>query len=73
MGKFSKLTNTVDCHVQHLSWPHDGEQAVNAFKNSDHHLVLIFRGRFVFWMCTRVYNTVHVEVQVVELYVIRIR
>ena len=28
----------------YLSWPHDSKKTINAFKNSDHHLVFIFWG-----------------------------
>ena len=54
-------------HVEQLARPHDGEQAVDALEDGDHHLVLVPGRGFVLGVRARVDDAVHVEIQIVKL------
>ena len=56
-----------------IDLPNDSKETVNALKDGDHHLVLVLGGGLVLRMRARVDDPVHVEVQVVELDLVRVR
>ena len=59
--------HSVDCHVEDLPWPDDGEESVDALEDGHHHLVLVLGGRLVLGVSAGVDDSVHVQVKVVEL------
>lgn len=65
--------NSINSHVQQLPGSHNRKQSVDTIKYCYHHLVFVFRGRLVFRMRARMYYAVHVQVQIIKLYVIWIR
>lgn len=64
--------HSINSHVQHLPGPDNTEQPVNALKDSHHHLILVLRCWPVLRMGARVDNAVHVQVEVVKLYIVGI-
>ena len=71
--KFTKsLTYAVNGHVEQLPWPDNGKESVNALEDGDHHLVLVLGSRLVLRMCARMNDSVHVQVQIVELHLVGI-
>lgn len=69
---FGAWRHSVNGHVEDFAWPHDAEEAIDAIENGDHHFVLVLRRRFILRMRTRMYNAVHVEVEIVKLDAVRI-
>lgn len=65
--------DAIDGHVEHLSRPHNVEQAIDALENRHHHLVFIFRRWLVLGMRARMNNAIHVQVKIVELNTVGVR
>ena len=59
--------------VKSVVIPNDSEKTVDAFEDGNHHLILVLGRRLIFGVSARVDDPVHVEVQIVELYLVRIR
>ena len=52
--------NAIDGHHKKTTWSYHVDDAFCVGKDFDHHLLLGFWGWFAFWMCTWMYDTVHV-------------
>ena len=67
---FSSWSYPINGHVENFTRSNNCKESVNALENSDHHFVLILGSRFVLWMGTRMDNSIHIQVQIIEFHLI---
>ena len=68
----ARLFRTINCHVQYFSRSHHIEESIDILKYVVEDLFLRLRRRTVLRVEARVYNSVHVEIEVVELCSVRV-